>query len=295
MDKLDFTSLPFPKLSSEEMLELERIYKDMGEKQLDQKFCQEIAKSVSFSSNGASKTSLSWQQVQQWFKNRQSVSQGIDSSSSDLLKLSADLLDSSYLVNGDRSSSGSKGKQGAVLKELQFEARSTKDVAWHDVSMFLNYRVLSTGELEVRVRYAGFGKEQDEWMNVKLGVRERSVPLVPSECHKVKDDDLVLCFLEREDYALYCDARIIKIQRKIHDPTECTCTFIVRFLHDNTEVNDCILTLPDVCLCQEGVSWNRLCCRPKQDECVVYPNLALDFTLNPSLDITLNPIESLWG
>ncbi|RDX81197.1 Protein SAWADEE HOMEODOMAIN-like 1, partial [Mucuna pruriens] len=291
MNDLGLSESSFPKLSSGEILELERIYEDMGENPLDRKLCQEIAKRFSSSSNGASKTSLSWQQVvkflrplgtlvQQWFKNRQGVSLEKDSSSHDLLKLSADLSDSPLLGNGDKSSSNSEGKQIADLSELAFEARSTKDVAWHDVAMFLNYRVLSTGELEVRVRYAGFSKEQDEWMNVKLGVRERSVPLESSECHKVKDGDLVLCFLEREDYALYCDARVVKIQRRIHDPTECTCTFIVRFIHDNTE---------------EGVSWNRLCCRPTHEECAAYPNPALDPTLNPSLNFTLNPIEFLWG
>ena len=47
---------------------------------------------------------------------------------------------------------------------------------------------------EVRVRFAGFGKEDDEWVNVKRGVRVRSIPLEPSECHKVKVGDLVLCF-----------------------------------------------------------------------------------------------------
>ena len=31
-------------------------------------------------------------------------------------------------------------------------------------------------------------------MNVKRGVRERSIPLEHSECHKVKVGDLVLCF-----------------------------------------------------------------------------------------------------
>lgn len=51
---------------------------------------------------------------------------------------------------------------------------------------------------EVRVRYAGFGKEEDEWVNVKEGVRERSIPLEASECHKVKDGDVVLCFLVRD-------------------------------------------------------------------------------------------------
>ena len=47
---------------------------------------------------------------------------------------------------------------------------------------------------EVRVRYAGFSKSQDEWMNVKEDVRERSIPLVPTECGKVKEGDLILCF-----------------------------------------------------------------------------------------------------
>ena len=47
---------------------------------------------------------------------------------------------------------------------------------------------------EVRVRFAGFGAEEDEWVNVKKAVRERSVALEHSECQKVKVGDLVLCF-----------------------------------------------------------------------------------------------------
>ncbi|KAK7349206.1 hypothetical protein VNO77_06385 [Canavalia gladiata] len=274
MDKSSFTESPFPKLPLEVVLELERLYKDMGEKSLDRKFCQEIAKRFSSSSNQAANTSLSWLQVQRWFKSKQKESQDKVNSSPDRLKLFVDLSDSSILENGHKSSSNSQGKQVVDLSELAFEARSSKDFAWHDVAMFLNYRVLSTGELEVRVRYAGFGKEQDEWVNVEEGVRERSIPLVPSECHKMKDGDLVLCFLEREDYALYCDARVVKVQRRIHDSTDCRCSFIVRYAHDNTE---------------EVVSWNRLCCRPTQEESV--PVVSPIPTFNP----TLNPIESLWG
>lgn len=134
MDTLGLAEPPFPKLSSDEILELERIYKDLGEKPLDRKFCQEIAKCFSSSSNGAGKTPLSWQQVLRWFKNRQKVSQGKDSSSCNMLELSAELSDSSLLEIAD-------------LSELAFEARSIKDIAWHDVAMFLNYRVMSTGEL----------------------------------------------------------------------------------------------------------------------------------------------------
>lgn len=47
---------------------------------------------------------------------------------------------------------------------------------------------------EVRVRFAGFRKEDDEWVNVERGVRERSIPLEPSECDRVNVGDLVLCF-----------------------------------------------------------------------------------------------------
>lgn len=47
---------------------------------------------------------------------------------------------------------------------------------------------------EVRVRFVGFGAEEDEWINVKNAVRERSIPLEHSECHKVKVGDLVCCF-----------------------------------------------------------------------------------------------------
>lgn len=54
----------------------------------------------------------------------------------------------------------------------------------------LQYNVLQ----EARVRFAGFGYVEDEWVNVKRGIRKRSNPLEPSECHKVKAGDLVLCY-----------------------------------------------------------------------------------------------------
>lgn len=47
---------------------------------------------------------------------------------------------------------------------------------------------------DARVRYAGFGKDEDEWVNVARGVRDRSIPLESSECYRVKVGDLVLCY-----------------------------------------------------------------------------------------------------
>ncbi|GMP34972.1 hypothetical protein CsSME_00007620 [Camellia sinensis var. sinensis] len=90
---------------------------------------------------------------------------------------------------------------------------------------------------EVRVRFAGFRYEEDEWVNVKRGIRERSIPLEPSECHQVKVGDLVLCFRENEDLAIYCDAYIVQIQRRVHDATGCKCIFVVRYDYDDAEVN----------------------------------------------------------
>ncbi|KAK6914829.1 SAWADEE domain [Dillenia turbinata] len=79
------------------------------------------------------------------------------------------------------------GDERFGLSELTFEARSSRDLAW----------VLGSGELEARIRFAGFGYADDEWVNVKRGIHERSIPLEPTECHLVKVEDLVLCFQER--------------------------------------------------------------------------------------------------
>lgn len=47
---------------------------------------------------------------------------------------------------------------------------------------------------EVLVRFVSLGSEEDEWVNIRKAVRERSVTLEHSECNKVKVGDLVLCF-----------------------------------------------------------------------------------------------------
>lgn len=44
------------------------------------------------------------------------------------------------------------------------------------------------------MRFAGFGNEEDEWVSVKRGIRERSIPLEPSECDRLNVGDLVMCF-----------------------------------------------------------------------------------------------------
>ncbi|CAH1435018.1 unnamed protein product [Lactuca virosa] len=72
-----------------------------------------------------------------------------------------------------------KAQRVAELSDLSFEALSAKDCAWYDVATFTNFRVLYHGELEVCVRFSGFSHDQDEWVNVRKGLRERSILLVP--------------------------------------------------------------------------------------------------------------------
>jgi hypothetical protein len=90
---------------------------------------------------------------------------------------------------------------------------------------------------EVHVRFIGFGAEEDEWVNVKKAVRQRSVPLEHSECHKVKVGDLVLCFQEKRDQAIYYDAHVLEIQRRLHDIRGCRCLFLLRYDHDDSEAS----------------------------------------------------------
>ncbi|XP_072968044.1 protein SAWADEE HOMEODOMAIN HOMOLOG 1 isoform X2 [Typha angustifolia] len=189
-------------------------------------------------------------QVQGWFQDKiNQASENTPSSpiaSEEMLPVS----DTSLSNNAPESSSDlHKGTKDKIpdITELEFEAKSSRDGAWYDVAMFLAHRVLASGELEVRVRFQGFGAEEDEWVNVKKAVRERSIPLESSECRKVSVGDLVLCFRESSEEAIYFDAHVLEIQRKLHDIRGCRCLFLIRYDHDQTE---------------EKVHLRRLCRRP---------------------------------
>ncbi|PON86811.1 hypothetical protein TorRG33x02_173370, partial [Trema orientale] len=147
-------------------------------------------------------------------------------SSPDGLKLFVD-LNSSTSNNAPESSQKPQDDRIMDFHESAFEARSTKDNAWYDVASFLTYRIINTGELEARVRFAGYRKEDDEWVNVRTRVRDRSIPLEPSECHKVKETD---------HHAVYHDAHVVDIHRHLHDLNSCQCIFVVRYDNDDTQV-----------------------------------------------------------
>ncbi|CAN6558212.1 unnamed protein product [Malus baccata var. baccata] len=132
----------------------------------------------------------------------------------------------------------------------EFEAKSGRDGAWYDVANFLAHRNLETGNPEVLVRFAGFGPEEDEWVNVRKHVRQRSLPCESSECVAVLPGDLILCFQEGKEQALYFDAHVLDAQRRRHDVRGCRCRFLVRYVHDQSE---------------EIVPLRKVCRRPETD------------------------------
>ncbi|XP_024960002.1 titin-like isoform X1 [Cynara cardunculus var. scolymus] len=134
--------------------------------------------------------------------------------------------------------------------QMEYEAKSARDGAWYDVSTFLSHRSLETGDPEVLVRFAGFGAEEDEWVIVRKNVRQRSLPCESSECVAVLPADLILCFQEGKEQALYFDAHVLDAQRRRHDVRGCRCRFLVRYDHDQSE---------------EIVALRKICRRPETD------------------------------
>ncbi|XP_038689124.1 protein SAWADEE HOMEODOMAIN HOMOLOG 2-like isoform X2 [Tripterygium wilfordii] len=133
---------------------------------------------------------------------------------------------------------------------MEFEAKSGRDGAWYDVAVFLAHRYLETGDPEVQVRFAGFGPDEDEWVNIRKHVRQRSLPCEASECVAVLPGDLILCFQEGKDQALYFDAHVLDAQRRRHDVRGCRCRFLVKYDHDQSE---------------EIVPLRKVCRRPETD------------------------------
>ncbi|KAL8458353.1 hypothetical protein ACS0TY_036024 [Phlomoides rotata] len=225
------------------MIEMENLLKEMKDKPIDEKLCTEISAKFNTSTYRSEKSPIQWAQVQNWFRDKQIVV-GANVASP---PKGAVISKAAVAKKREKVQTISASEAAVELSGLMFEARSAKDFAWFDVGSFLSYKFLCSGELVVRVRFAGFGKEEDEWVSVKRAVRERSLPLEPSECDKINVGDLVLCFRDNLDYALYGDAHVVEIERKLHDSDACTCIFTVCYEHDNTEGK---------------VTLAKLCCRP---------------------------------
>ncbi|GFY96936.1 shaker pollen inward K+ channel [Actinidia rufa] len=174
---------------------MERLHKESGEQSQDDEFFKRLARSFNRSKGRVGKPAVKWTEVQSWFQDRQQSNPLEDAS---LLNPSEKwtVVPEACLNKAHESALASKeGEKVMDLLELEFEAKSSIDGAWYDVDTFLNHRFLSSGEAEVRLRFVGFGAEEDEWVSVKnSSIRVRSLPLEHAECGKLKIGDLVLCF-----------------------------------------------------------------------------------------------------
>ncbi|XP_008462434.1 protein SAWADEE HOMEODOMAIN HOMOLOG 1-like isoform X1 [Cucumis melo] len=257
-----------------EIVEMDNILKDSGDQTLGQEFFQDVALHFSCSPWRAAKSPVTAEHVHAWFENRRKELRSSSkkarpppppppppelppSPSSPPPTPPPKLLlyhsESDFLTHAPSSEPPEFIGKATDLSELAFEAFSSRDHAWLQMHKLRHcfstvvYHYETTGKKDARVRYAGFGKDEDEWVNVARGVRDRSIPLESSECYRVKVGDLVLCFRERQDHALYFDAYVVEIQRRLHDIGGCRCIFVVRYEHDHYE---------------EKVHIGRLCCRP---------------------------------
>lgn len=230
-----------PEFTLAEIIQMENLFKEMREKTTDEQFCQELSIKFNGSVHRSGKPPIKWEQVQSWFRDKQTNLAAVV-----VPKPQKKAASSKTAIIKKRTKVPTiPASEAAVeLHALVFEARSAKDSAWFDVASFLSYRFLHSGEMVVRVRFSGFSKEEDEWVSLNRAVRERSIPLEHSECGRVNVGDLVLCFRENEDHALYCDAHVMEIERKAHDSSRCTCIFAVCFDHDNVE---CKVTAEKLC------------------------------------------------
>ncbi|XP_074286979.1 protein SAWADEE HOMEODOMAIN HOMOLOG 1-like [Silene latifolia] len=237
----------FSGFTHSEIEKLENLYAEYGELSVNRDFCLKITKSINRSSGRAGKPIVKWAEVQSWFEDRlqsHPINAALPSKNEKEIIPSPDVSnfaacpDVSDPKKTNESDQGHKeGEKLQDLSALEFEARSSRDGAWYDVERFLNHRIVNSAEVEVRVRFVGFGSEEDEWVNVKNDVRERSIPLENWDCQKVKVGEVMLCLQERKDQSIYYDVRILDIKRKMHDIRGCRCIFSVQYIHDKSEEN----------------------------------------------------------
>ncbi|KAF4378910.1 hypothetical protein F8388_021997 [Cannabis sativa] len=123
----------------------------------------------------------------------------------------------SFVLSGDVKGSSNGQACGLRFESLLGIYVAIAIVFWYDVANFFSHRYLDSGDPEVLIRFAGFGPEEDEWVNVKKHVRQRSLPCESSECVAVLPGDLILCFQEGKEQALYFDAHVLDAQRRRHD------------------------------------------------------------------------------
>jgi len=224
------------RFTKKEVEQMEKALEEIKGATPAQDVVQSLAEKFNAAPERAGKVPVQAKQVLGWFnhKRRPQKAKG------DLMPMTSNSTPSplndcpakSATANSDKVPSE---KEPSDAPEWEFEARSSKDGAWYDVATFLTHRILESGEPEVRVRFAGFGAEEDEWVNVRKAVRLRSLPCEATDCVAIKPGDLILCFREGKEQSIYFDAHVLDVQRKRHDVRGCRCRFLIRYDHDQAE------------------------------------------------------------
>lgn len=210
-----------------------------------------LAEKFSVSPDRVGKFVVQPKQVWNWFQNRRYAQRAKVGKAPGKLSISPmPREDSAPFRNVAPPISAPPGRNPLDNAQVEFEAKSARDGAWYDVAAFLSHRMFETGDPEVRVRFSGFGVEEDEWVNVRKCVRQRSLPCENAECVAVLPGDLILCFQEGKEQALYFDAHVLDAQRRRHDVRGCRCRFLVRYDNDQSE---------------EIVPLRKVCRRPETD------------------------------
>ncbi|XP_020595626.1 protein SAWADEE HOMEODOMAIN HOMOLOG 2-like isoform X1 [Phalaenopsis equestris] len=236
------------RFSRPEVRHMEMLLREGKDELSDPKFHQKLADEFN-AKDRAEKKAIQAQQIQRWFLNRQHIEKIEDISSSSSSKEMDPAGDENMPNNAVQCFDFPEDDCDEISEGfvMEFEAKSYRDQAWYDVSTFLAHRVLTSGEVEVRVSFLGFGPEEDEWVNATKAVRDRSIPMEASECWRVNEGDILLCFREKDETAYHFDAHVVSIERRIHDNRVCSCAFLVRYVHDQAE---------------EIVQLSQLCRRP---------------------------------
>ncbi|KAF2926836.1 protein SAWADEE HOMEODOMAIN HOMOLOG 2 isoform X1 [Oryza sativa Japonica Group] len=238
------TGGPGFRFTQEEVAEMESLLRHLNNGIPDGSLIQSLADRFTASAARAGKVGVRSKQVWYWFQNRK-YSQRSRNSTKMLPAASGD-----HKSAFARSSVQKSVKNSLEGGQLEFEAKSVRDGAWYDVAAFLSHRLSQSGELEVWVRFSGFGARDDEWIDVRTCVRQRSHPCVSTECAAVLPGDQILCFQEGKHQALYFDAHVLDAQKRRHDARGCRCRFLVCYDHDDSE---------------EIVPLRKMCRRPETD------------------------------
>ncbi|XP_050139508.1 protein SAWADEE HOMEODOMAIN HOMOLOG 2-like isoform X3 [Malus sylvestris] len=245
-----------------EVTEMEAILQQYNNTMPSREVLMAVADKFSESPERKGKITVQMKQVWNWFQNRRYAIRAKSSKVLGKLDMSPMSRDDSAAARnvpqGPQQiaapvhvpSVPGSGKGASENAIFEFEAKSGRDGAWYDVANFLSHKNLETVNPEVLVRFAGFGPEEDEWVNVRKHVRQRSLPCESSECVAVLPGDLILCFQEGKEQALYFDAHVLDAQRRRHDVRGCRCRFLVRYVHDQSE---------------EIVPLRKVCRRPETD------------------------------